>query len=173
MTSKDRSRSAPLTAHCSASPEGSVFSWWGPRSGALVADWWWPLDLLTSFHPQYAVDPAGDPGSAPPGCCGARDPATWLLLAALVNASLVAPFLVGGRAGRRCAGGPTLSVLSFNVGVSNPNRREIAGYVGRGAAGSAVHHREQFRVGGRTGGVRARRWRRWPSFPAARCRGSR
>ncbi len=61
-----------------------------------------------------------------------RSPA-WggvFLLAAAVNASLVAPYVLGPGP-RPAEGDPTLSVLSFNVGVSNPLRREIAEWVGR------------------------------------------
>ena len=92
--------------------------------GALLADWWWPLDLLTSFHPQYAV------GLTLLGLLHllvrSRALAALFLGTALVNASLVAPFVVGP--GPAAGDGPHLSVLSFNVGVSNPMRREVAGF---------------------------------------------
>jgi endonuclease/exonuclease/phosphatase (EEP) superfamily protein YafD len=55
-----------------------------------------------------------------------RVPALVFLGAAAVNASLVAPFVLGS--GPPAGDGPRLSVLSFNVGVSNPMRAEIAAY---------------------------------------------
>lgn len=127
MTSKDRSRSAPATALIGLTG-GIGLLVVGATLGALLADWWWPLDLLTSFHPQYAAIllilgllhvVLRSPVSA-----------TWLLMAALINASLVAPFLIGGGPDAD-APGARLSVLSFNVGVSNPNRGDIAAYVGQ------------------------------------------
>jgi endonuclease/exonuclease/phosphatase (EEP) superfamily protein YafD len=91
--------------------------------GAVAGSGWWPTDLLSSFHPQYAVVMAG---------CGLvfvflrrRAAAVWLLAGALLNGALVLPQLVGGGL-RPDAGGPQLSVMSFNVGVSNPMREEMA-----------------------------------------------
>jgi len=127
MTNKGRSRSAPVSALLGLTGGGGLLMV-GATLGALVATLWWPLDLLTSFHPQYAVILAA---------VGffhlllrSRISAAVFLMAALVNVSLVAPFVIGGGPSAD-APGPRLSVLSFNVGVSNPNRSDIAAYVGQ------------------------------------------
>ena len=98
----------------------------GATLGALLGEWWWPLDLLTSFHPQYAVALA----AVALMHLALRSPASggWFLAFALINSSIVAPYVVGGGGGT-ATGDARLSILSFNVGVSNPMRRDIARYV--------------------------------------------
>lgn len=91
--------------------------------GAIAGSGVWPLDLFSSFHPQYAVVMAAS--GAGLLLLSRRVGAVWLLAGALVNAALVAPHLLGGGLAPD-APGPRLSVMSFNVGVSNPMREEIA-----------------------------------------------
>jgi len=94
--------------------------------GALLGFLWWPLDLLTSFHPVYAVLLLGV--AAVHLMLRSRVTAVWLLAAAVVNASIAAPHLFAGGLDRE-APDPHLTVMSFNVGVSNPMRQEVAEYV--------------------------------------------
>jgi endonuclease/exonuclease/phosphatase (EEP) superfamily protein YafD len=91
--------------------------------GAIAASGWWPLDLFSSFHLQYAAVMAAS--GAAFLVLRRRVGAVWLLSGALLNAVLVAPQVLGGGLDP-AADGPRLSVMSFNVGVSNPMREEIA-----------------------------------------------
>ncbi|MFH2071941.1 MAG: endonuclease/exonuclease/phosphatase family protein [Actinomycetota bacterium] len=125
MTTRGRDRSALSTA-LRGLTGGAGFLIVGLTFGALLGDLWWPLDLLTSFYPQFAVLLAvlgvlhlalRSPGSG-----------AVMLAVALINLSIVAPYLVGGGP-TAAADAPRLSVLSFNVGVSNPMRLEVARYV--------------------------------------------
>jgi len=125
MSRNGRHRSAPVAALL-GSTGGIGFLVLGATMGALVAEWWWPLDLLTSFHLQYAAILAvvallhvafRSPGSA-----------ALLLAGFLINAAIIAPY-VTGESREPPPDAPRLSVLSFNVGVSNSMRREIAQYV--------------------------------------------
>jgi len=125
MTASGADRSAPVSVLVGLTG-GFGMLLIGATLGALVGSWWWPLDLLSSFHPQYAVLL---------GVFGllhlllrSRAMAIWLLAVALVNAAVVAPLLFGGGPDPD-APGPHLSVMSFNVGVSNPLRRGVASYV--------------------------------------------
>ncbi|MCB2223457.1 MAG: endonuclease/exonuclease/phosphatase family protein [Actinobacteria bacterium] len=94
--------------------------------GGLSGGLWWPLDLLSSFHPQYLVVLA----AAALVHLALRSPASgvWLLAAALINAAIVAPLFLGSGADPDAAG-ERLTVVSFNVGVSNPARDDIARYL--------------------------------------------
>lgn len=94
--------------------------------GALAGALWWPLDLLSSFHPQYAVVLAA--AATVHLAVRMRATAAWLAAGALLNAVLVAPHLVGAGL-HPDAAGPRLTVMSFNVGVSNPMRQEMARFV--------------------------------------------
>jgi len=122
MTTSGADRSAPVSVLLGLTGGfGMLLA--GATLGALVGSWWWPLDLLSSFPPQYAVLL---------GLVGllhlllrSRATAIWLLAVAFVNAAIVAPLLLGSGLDRD-APGPHLSVMSFNVGVSNPMRREVA-----------------------------------------------
>lgn len=125
MMTNRRSRSVASTAVLGLTG-GVGLGLAGATLGALLADWWWPLDLLTSFHPQYAVMLV----AVALVHLALRSPASggWFLAAALINASIVAPYVVGGGGGT-AVGEDRLSILSFNVGVSNPMRLDIARYV--------------------------------------------
>jgi endonuclease/exonuclease/phosphatase (EEP) superfamily protein YafD len=125
MTTAGADRSAPVSVLIGLTG-GFGLLLIGATLGALVGSWWWPLDLLSSFHPQYAVLLT---------LVGlfhllvrSRATAVWLLAVACINAAIVAPSLVGWGPDHD-APGPYLSVMSFNVGVSNPMRREVARYV--------------------------------------------
>jgi len=125
MTRQGRSRSALSTVLIGLTG-GAGFLLIGATLGALAAELWWPLDLLTSFHPQYAVLLT----LVAVIHLALRSPISgvWLLSAALVNVSIVAPYVLGG-SGQAAADAPRLSVMSFNVGVSNSMRTDVARYV--------------------------------------------
>ena len=91
----------------------------------LLGSWWWAFDVLGSFRPQYLVVLVVL-GGIHLGLSG-RGTALVFLTAAMVNASLVAPFVIGAGP-NPAAAEPHLRVLSFNVGVSNPSRGEVARY---------------------------------------------
>ncbi len=91
---------------------------------ALLAGSLWPLSLAASFHPQYAAVLVVAAGVNL--LLRSRAFGVVLLVAAVVNGSLVAPYLIGAGG---AADGPRLSVMSFNVGVSNPARTDVARYV--------------------------------------------
>jgi hypothetical protein len=85
----------------------------------------WPFDLANSFRPHYAVLLTAlgliavflkRPGGA-----------VMLVVGGLINAGLVAPYLVGSGPDPSAAGA-RLTVVSFNVGISNPNRAEVTAY---------------------------------------------
>ena len=56
-------------------------------------------------------------------------PAAVTLGSAALSGFVVAPFFVGSGV-PIAAGSPTIEVMSFNVGVSNPNRAEVAAFIG-------------------------------------------
>lgn len=91
----------------------------------------WPFDLANSFRPQYAAVLVAlgfvaillrRPGGA-----------VVLILGGLINAGLVAPYVLGSGSDPSTPG-TRLTVVSFNVGVSNPNRSEVTSYLADGDA---------------------------------------
>jgi endonuclease/exonuclease/phosphatase (EEP) superfamily protein YafD len=117
---------------------GRTAGWAVAAVGALVAaasvlgllgSWWWPFDLLASFRPQYAASL----GLVAAAALLLGRPATALGLGslALVNLAALAPFLLG--TGPAAASGDGLTVVSFNVGISNPARADVMRFVDREA----------------------------------------
>lgn len=84
----------------------------------------WTLDLVANFRPQMAVTLLVLGGLAL-----LREPriAAIVLVVGLTDAALVAPYVMPGGSG--IVGGASIEVVSFNVGVSNPNRSEVAAYL--------------------------------------------
>ena len=94
---------------------------------AFFGSVWWIFDLLANFRLQ---------GTAALLVVGAlallsswRVPAIVTLASAALGGIVVVPYLVGSGHGI-AAGSPTIEVMSFNVGVSNPNRAAIAAFIG-------------------------------------------
>jgi len=92
----------------------------------LLGSWWWPFDLIANFRPQYAIVL----GVAAVAAILLRRWATALALAtfALFNLAAMAPYLVG--TGSAAAPGDRLTVVSFNVGISNPARADVMRFIG-------------------------------------------
>ncbi len=92
----------------------------------LLGELGWPFDLATSFRPQYAVV------LVPLGVLAAMRrraaAAVLFLMVGALNAALVAPYLIGKGPDAE-APGARLTVLSFNVGLSNPNRALVTDYL--------------------------------------------
>lgn len=87
----------------------------------LLGSVWWPLDLAANFRPQYL---ALLPVLALLALGLRRSWAAAIMAgAAVVNASFVAPYLVGSVSGGGV--GVPIEVVSFNVGISNPARGEV------------------------------------------------
>lgn len=84
----------------------------------------WLLDLTANFRPQQAAVllPLGALA-----LLGHRRIGSALLVVGLVDAALVAPYLVGSGAG--ITGEDRIEVMTFNVGISNPNRLAVADYI--------------------------------------------
>jgi endonuclease/exonuclease/phosphatase (EEP) superfamily protein YafD len=91
----------------------------------LLGSWWWPFDLMANFRPQYAILLTAVAAAAM--LLGRR--ATGLAFAtfALFNLAALAPYLVG--VAPAAAPGDRLTVLSFNVGISNPARAAVMRFV--------------------------------------------
>jgi endonuclease/exonuclease/phosphatase (EEP) superfamily protein YafD len=85
---------------------------------------WWVLDLAANFRPQMAALLLGFGLVA---LLGDRRVAAAVLVVGLVDAAVVVPYLVGGGAGP--TGDDRIEVLTFNVGVSNPNRADVAAFI--------------------------------------------
>lgn len=88
--------------------------------GSLV----WFLDLAANFRPQLAAITLllGLVALA-----GQRGVAVLVLAAGVVNAVVVVPHLLFGGPG--ITGADRIEVMVFNVGVSNPNREEVVGFI--------------------------------------------
>ena len=84
----------------------------------------WLFDLTANFRPQQALLLLLLGAVA---LLGYRRLGSVLLLVGLVDAALVAPYLVGS--GAPIAGDARIEVMTFNVGVSNPNRSAVADYI--------------------------------------------
>lgn len=86
----------------------------------------WILDGVANFRPQAAVV------LLVLGLVALAGPwrlAAWITLgSAVVGGLLVVPFFVGSDT-PVADGSPTLEVMTFNVGVSNPNRAEVAAFI--------------------------------------------
>lgn len=85
---------------------------------------WWVLDLIANFRPHLAVALLGFGALA---LVGDRRVAAAILLVGMVDAAMVAPYLVGG--GDRITSEARIEILTFNVGVSNPNRSDVAAFI--------------------------------------------
>jgi len=85
---------------------------------------WWVLDLVANFRPQLAALLLGCGVVA---LLGDRRVAAVILAVGLVDAAVVVPYLVGG--GDDITGEGRIEVLTFNVGVSNPNRSDVAAFI--------------------------------------------
>lgn len=85
---------------------------------------WWVLDLLANFRPQLAVVLLGCGTVA---LLGDRRLVAVILAVGLIDGAVVFPYLVGG--GDEITGDARLEVLTFNVGVSNPNRPDVAAFI--------------------------------------------
>jgi len=131
MSSQEDGRTpSPVSITVRRLPGGMVAALGGVVSLATLAgclgSWWWPLDLAANFRPQYAVllvvlAPAAL-------ALRYRRTAVALALVALVNLALVWPYLSGVRLGPP-DDAPRLAVVSFNVGISNPQRAEVMEYL--------------------------------------------
>ncbi len=84
----------------------------------------WILDLAANFRPQQGLALLVLGSIA---LLGNRAIATVLLVTAAVNFALVAPYLVWGD--DRLSGDASIEVLTFNVGISNPNRTAVAEFI--------------------------------------------
>jgi len=91
---------------------------------AFLGAWWWPLDLLTSFRPQYA---------AVLGLLGAvLVAARWrriglvVLGACLVNAVTLVPLFLPTEPS---PGGSEVRIVSFNLFASNEEYEAVAGFI--------------------------------------------
>ena len=92
--------------------------------GGLFGSMHWLLDLAANFRPQQALALLVLGFFA---LFGNRAIALALLLTAGLNAALVAPYLLWGS--DELAGDAQIEVLSFNVGISNPNRADVAEFI--------------------------------------------
>lgn len=90
---------------------------------AFFGSLWWALDLVANFRPQQAAVLAFLGLVA---LLGDRRLAVGILGAGLANALVVLPYLVGGGPG---IAGDRVEVMIFNVGISNPNRGDVAAFV--------------------------------------------
>ncbi len=84
----------------------------------------WVFDLAANFRAQQA---AALLVLGIIAWLGSRTLATALLLVAAVNVALVAPYVIGGAAG--IVGDDHIEIMTFNVGVSNPNRDDVAAFI--------------------------------------------
>lgn len=94
-----------------------------PLALGFLGEVWWVLDLLANFRPQLGLvlvliaavwfwfDRAG---------------AAVLLFGAIVGLASVLPFYIGAGA---TPGADSIEILTFNVGVSNPRRGDVARYI--------------------------------------------
>ncbi|MDX1689488.1 MAG: endonuclease/exonuclease/phosphatase family protein [Acidimicrobiia bacterium] len=87
---------------------------------------WWVFDLTTNFRPLYAVVLVV--AGAGLLAVGRRRMAAAALLAAGLNAVLVAPYLAG-RPPVPPPDAPLLEVVSFNVGISTSPRGEVMAWI--------------------------------------------
>lgn len=95
-------------------------------AAGFVGRWWWPLDLIANFRPQLALVTLVALGLAVVSLD--RRWSAIAGIAVLVNVAAVGPFLVGSPPGV-VDGSPTVEILSFNVGVSNPQRGAVVSYI--------------------------------------------
>jgi len=88
----------------------------------LLGSAWWPFDLAANFRVQYLVVlPVLAAGAV---LFGRRAAAAVMMGAAVINLSLVAPYL-WGRPHTAPAAGDPVEVVSFNVGISNSERGRV------------------------------------------------
>lgn len=90
---------------------------------AFFGSLWWALDLVANFRPQQAAALAFLGLVA---LLGDRRVAVGILAVAVANGLVVLPYLVGAGPPIR---GDRVEVLAFNVGISNPNRTEVASWI--------------------------------------------
>ena len=87
----------------------------------------WVFDLPASFRPQLSACALAL--ASPALFVKPRGPALAGAGAAVLGLVAMVPHLVD--TGPSIAeGSPTITVMSFNVGISNPNRQEVADYIG-------------------------------------------
>ena len=84
----------------------------------------WVVDLTASFRPQQAVVLVVLGTIA---LLGDKRVALVVIAVGLLNAAVVAPYVIGSTAD--IAGDARIEVMTFNVGVSNPNRSDVAVYI--------------------------------------------
>jgi len=93
---------------------------------AFFGSLWWILDLVADFRPQ------GTLALLVVGCVALagrwKVPAIVTLASAAVSGSVVVPYFLGSGA-EIAEGSPTIEVMSFNVGISNPNRAQVAAFI--------------------------------------------
>lgn len=87
----------------------------------------WPFDLANAFRPQYGVVLVTIGAVAV--MLRRAVTAVLLLTAGILNVGLVAPYVMGAGPDPS-APGAQLTIVSFNVGISNPNRAPVARYLG-------------------------------------------
>ncbi len=84
--------------------------------------WWWPLDLAANFRPQYGAGLALL--AAALIALRAYRCGSAFMAVALLNLVLIWPYLFGVHPGI-AADTPRLEIVSYNVGISNPERSEV------------------------------------------------
>ncbi|MGF1665138.1 MAG: endonuclease/exonuclease/phosphatase family protein [Acidimicrobiia bacterium] len=93
---------------------------------AFFGEFWWPLDLLANFRPQFGVALAG--AAALLGLGRWRRSAGVVAVAAVVNLGLVGWLWVPSSVEAPASADP-MRVLSFNVLAANENYGEVMAYV--------------------------------------------
>ncbi|MDF1597842.1 MAG: endonuclease/exonuclease/phosphatase family protein [Acidimicrobiia bacterium] len=93
----------------------------------LLGEFWWVFDLLAHPRLQYSVLLAATAGGL--ALVGRGRPAVVVVLIAIANGVVVAPLFLDKPA-ESVAGGPVLTVVSFNVQVRNPDRDAVIQWVG-------------------------------------------
>jgi endonuclease/exonuclease/phosphatase (EEP) superfamily protein YafD len=91
----------------------------------LLGSWWWVLDLVGSFRAQQVVVLLALGLMAVRA--NVRSAAIALLVATLLAAPIAGDYL--GRPRPIADGAGRIEIMSFNVGVSNPNRSEVVDYI--------------------------------------------
>jgi endonuclease/exonuclease/phosphatase (EEP) superfamily protein YafD len=94
-----------------------------PLAVGLLGDLYWGFDLLANFRPHVGVVLL---------VIGAvwwwaeREAASVLLFAGIVGVSSLAPAFIGSSP---APADETIEIMTFNVGISNPNRAEVAEFI--------------------------------------------
>ena len=85
---------------------------------------WWVLDLTANFRPQQAAILVVLGTVA---LMGDQRVAAAILAVGLLDAAVVAPYVIGSVGS--IVGDDRVEVMTFNVGVSNPNRADVAAFI--------------------------------------------